>query len=237
MPLVILLDGLGVTAGTLLGWLFRRRIPESLYESENLALAAVSAAIGIQLVRQAVHMPVAVLALLLGGALGHYAGIDEGLSALSGRLSGPRMKKGAEGKEDSAGTESEVLLVAFVLYCISTTGLIGALTLGFSGDGTVLVTKSVMDFTASVFFAKKSGPGLALISLPLLLVLTVTYLMSGKVMPLVTPALLGDFSACGGMIQLLNALRITKLKDPPVADYLVSLILVFFISAAWTAFS
>ena len=48
--------------------------------------------------------------------------------------------------------------------------------------------------------------------------------------------MIGDFSACGGLIQLLNALRIAKLKNPPVADYIPSLVLVFFISMLWTKY-
>ena len=45
--------------------------------------------------------------------------------------------------------------------------------------------------------------------------------------------MIGDFSACGGMIQFLNALRMAKIKNPPVADYMPALALVFFISAWW----
>lgn len=51
-----------------------------------------------------------------------------------------------------------------------------------------------------------------------------------------TAEMIGDFSACGGLIQLLNALRIAKLKNPPVADYIPSLVLVFFISMFWTKY-
>jgi len=48
--------------------------------------------------------------------------------------------------------------------------------------------------------------------------------------------MIGDFSACGGLIQLLNALRIAKLKNPPVADFIPALVLVFFISMFWTKY-
>ena len=43
-------------------------------------------------------------------------------------------------------------------------------------------------------------------------------------------------AASYGLIQLLNALRIAKLKNPPVADYIPSLVLVFFISMFWTKY-
>lgn len=224
IPVVILLDVAGVVLGTAAGCVLKRYISDSLNESMNLALTVISAAVGIQLLGKSVHMSAAVLALLTGGLLGHMIGIDRRLAGLSGRL--PR----------TGGAETaQTLLVAFTLYCISTTGVIGALTLGFSGDSTVLMTKAIMDFVASVFFAANSGWVLALISIPLGVILLVLYGLSGLLMPHLTTEMIGDFSACGGLIQLLNGLRIARLKNPPVADFMPALVLVFAYSALWTA--
>lgn len=224
MPVVILLDAAGVAAGTAAGCMLKKHISESLNESMNLALAVISAAVGIQLLGKGVHMSAAVLALLIGGVIGHMLGIDRRLSGLSNHLPG------------GTGEAAQTLLVAFTLYCLSTTGVIGAMTLGFENDATVLTTKTIMDFVASVFFAVNSGMLLAVISVPLCLLLLLLYAVSGILMPHLTPEMIGDFSACGGMIQLLNALRIAKLKNPPVADYMPSLILVFFLSMFWARF-
>ena len=62
------------------------------------------------------------------------------------------------------------------------------------------------------------------------------YFLQGAADGSLTAEMIGDFSACGGLIQLLNALRIAKLKNPPVADYIPSLVLVFFISMFWTKY-
>lgn len=223
MPVIIVADMSGVVLGTVVGCLVKKRISVSLRESMDLALAAISCAIGIQLVGKSVHMAAAVLALLLGGILGHLLKIDQQLSALSKRLPGA-----------SDGEAAQTLLVAFTLYCLSTTGIIGALSLGFEGDSSVLATKAIMDFIASVFFAASSGGVLAVICLPLGLILWLFYQLSGILMPHLTVDMIGDFSACGGLIQLLNAMRIAKLKNPPVADYMPALLLIFFISAAWS---
>lgn len=222
MPGIILVDMAGIAAGTAIGCLLRKRVSPALRESMDLALAVISAAIGIQLVGRAVHMAAAVLALLSGGMLGHVLKIDGRLSRLSSRLPGAM-----------GGEAAQTLLMAFTLYCVSTTGMIGALTLGFEGDTSVLATKAIMDFVASVFFAASSGWVLALISIPVGVVLLIFYQVSGVLMPHLTQEMIGDFSACGGLIQLLNALRITKLKNPPVADYIPALVLVFFFSMLW----
>ena len=225
MPSVILLDVAGVIVGTLAGCGMKKYISGSLNESINLALSVISAAVGVGLLGKAVHMSAAVLALLIGGTIGHIIGIDRRLANVSKLL------------PETGGSETaQTLLVAFTLYCISTTGIIGALTLGFEGDTTVLMTKAIMDCVASIFFAGSSGWVLALISIPLGIMLMAFYGLSEFLMPHLTAEMIGDFSACGGLIQLLNALRIAKLKNPPVADYIPSLVLVFFISMFWTKY-
>ena len=216
MPSVILLDVAGVIVGTLAGCAMKKHISGSLNESINLALSVISAAVGVGLLGKAVH---------IGGTIGHIIGIDRRLANISKLLP-------ATGGSETAQT----LLVAFTLYCISTTGIIGALTLGFEGDTTVLMTKTIMDCVASVFFAGSSGWVLSLISIPLGIMLMIFYGLSEFLMPHLTAEMIGDFSACGGLIQLLNALRIAKLKNPPVADYIPSLVLVFFISMFWTKY-
>ena len=221
---VIIADAAGVILGTAAGCLLKRYISVKLNESMNLALAVISAAIGVQLLYKAVHMPAAVLALIIGGLVGYVLGIDRQLSALSQRMPA------------GGGEGTHVLLVAFTLYCVSTTGVIGALSLGFTGDTSVLVTKAIMDFAASIFFASQSGWVLALISIPLGAMLFALYGLSGILMPHLTQEMIGDFSACGGLIQLLNAIRIAKLRDPPVADFMPALIFVFFFSLVWENF-
>ena len=225
MHLVIVLDVVGVVIGTVLGCKIKKYLSAELSTSIDLALAVVSVAIGISLLLKAVHMSAAVIAFLLGGVLGHYLHIDYRLKTLSNRL-----------PDSGTGETADLLLMAFTLYCISTTGIIGALELGFSGDATVLMTKAIMDFTASVFFATKSGWTLSLISVPLLGILVFFYTISKQLMPCLTSETIGDFSACGGLIQLLNGLRIAKIKNPPVADYMPALILVFGVSILGSKF-
>ena len=225
MPFVILLDGAGVILGTVVGCAARRYISGRLKESMNLALAAVAIGIGAQLVGKAAHMSAAVLALLAGGLIGYALKIDARLRNISSLL-----------PDTGGGETTQTLLVAFSLFCLSTTGVIGALELGLTGDPTVLTTKAIMDCVSAVFFAANGGLVLCVIALPLVLLLLACYLLSGVLAPHLSPEMIGDFSACGGLIQFLNALRVAKIKDPPVADFMPSLVLVFFVSFSWAQY-
>lgn len=59
--------------------------------------------------------------------------------------------------------------------------------------------------------------------------------MSGLIQPFITPEIIADFSATGGIITLCAGLRLTGIKrDMKVLNLLPALILIFVVSALWT---
>lgn len=213
---------LAVLLGTAAGCLLRRHISDRLRENTMTYFAAISAALGVQMLGRVDQMTAVVFAFLLGGTVGHFLRLDHRIGLLVAKL------------QDGAHTDTaHTVLSAFTMYCIGTTGMLGAMELGLSGDSTLLTTKAIMEFLSSVFFAASCGWILAVVSIPLGLILTAFYLLSTYIAPYMTDAMIGNFSASGGLIQLVNALRIAKLKNPPVLDLIPGLILVVPITCFW----
>ena len=206
---------LAVPLGTAVGCILRKHISPKLQENSMTYFAIISAALGFQMLGRVSQMTVVVLAFLMSGVVGHALKLDQ-------RVGGIARKGTGGGQTDAA----QALLSAFTLFCISTAGILGAVELGFSGDATLLTTKAAMDFLSAVFFSTSCGWVLSIISIPLGAILLVFYLLSTGISPYLTDAVIGNFSACGGLIQLANALRIAKLKDPPVLDLAPGLIFV-----------
>ena len=183
----------------------------------------VSIALGIQLLGRAASMSAVVLTFLMGALIGHFLRIDQRIGAVIAR-----------GQHNAAQNErSRNILSAFTLYCVSTSGVLGAFDLGFSGDATLLITRAIMDLLTAAFFAASCGASIAVIAAPMGMILAACYLVSSFVSPHLTAEMIGNFSAFGGMIQLLNGLRMLKLKDSPVLDLLPGMVLVFLITAIW----
>ena len=152
--------------------------------------------------------------------------LDERVAALPQKLAGGK-----------SGFDAGTLMTGFTLYCVSTSGILGAMDLGLSGDTTLLMIKAVMDLLAAVFFAAAGAGWMQLlIAVPLGIVLFGFYFLSKILMPYVTPEMIGDFSSCGGMILIVNALRMTKLKNPPVLDLVPALALIFPVSWLWLTY-
>ena len=98
------------------------------------------------------------------------------------------------------------LLTVIVLFCASGTGIYGSLESGMTGDASILISKSILDFFTAMIFSCSLG-----------------YIVS----------MIGDFKACGGFLMIATGFRIMKLRQFPTADMIPAMILVMPISWAW----
>ncbi|HCF8212624.1 TPA: DUF554 domain-containing protein, partial [Klebsiella pneumoniae] len=71
---------------------------------------------------------------------------------------------------------------------------------------------------------------------PLLAVQLTLAACAALILPFTTPAMMGDFSAVGGLLLVATGLRICGIKMFPVVNMLPALALAMPMSAAWTAF-
>lgn len=209
--------------GTAAGCILKKRIPAKLQENSMIYLAVMTLVLGIRLVIRVVNFSAVVIAFLIGGIVGHFLEIDKKVYALPDKFA-----------KGGSGADVSILINCATLCCFSTTGILGAMELGFSGDATLLVTKAVMDFVTGIFFAAAGAGWMQmLVSIPMLTILLSCYIMSQFMMPYLTPDMIKDFSACGGMILITGALRMTKLKNPPVLDLIPAMVLIFFVRGLW----
>ena len=102
-----------------------------------------------------------------------------------------------------------------------------------TGNVTILLSKSVLDFFTAMIFACSLGLATSLIAVPQLVIFGLLYLLANLIYPLTTPVMINDFKACGGFILLATGLRIARIREFPIADMIPAMILVMPISAVW----
>ena len=222
---ILLVNLSAIIVGTVLGCLLRKYINRDLQDNSMVYFAIVTAVLSIRVMERINNFSAVVTAFLLGGVVGHILQIDRRLQSLSGKIP-------SNGRSDNA----LLLVAAFTAICISTSGILGAMDLAFSSSKELLITKAIMDLLAAVFFAASCGWSLLVITIPLAMVLFGFYGLAGVLMPIMTPALIGDFSGCGGMILRLSTLRLAKIKEVPVTDLIPALALVIPISYLWNMY-
>ena len=231
MPMGITTDVCATFAGAVVGLLIGKKLPETLKTALNNILGIAAITMGIVLILRQHTLSAVVLAVILGCIAGELIQLEkrvnQGVTSVVGKL-----MKGTSADESFLIQVSAVV----VLFCCGGTGWYGALNEGLTGDGSILITKAILDFVTAVIFGSLLGKIVPVLCIPQALVYTCLFLISGLVQPFITPEMIADFSAAGGIITLCAGLRLTGIKrDLKVLNLLPALILVFFVSAAWTA--
>jgi uncharacterized protein len=226
---VILLGG---ASGALLG----RRVPERLRQTLPLTFGLCSIGLGVMLIAKVHYMPAVILALVLGALIGELCYFERGIALMAGRCRGlaERIFPPVPGLSQDEFLDKFVAIL--VLFCASGTGIFGAIQEGMSGDPSILYIKSILDLFTAAIFATSLGFMVTTIALPQFLVQLVLALLAAQILPLTTPAMMGDFSCAGGLIMVATGLRIAGIKAIPVANMLPALLLVMPFSALWLHF-
>jgi hypothetical protein len=131
--------------------------------------------------------------------------------------------------------DMDFYITAVALFCCSGFGWFSALTEGITGDPSLMLSKSVLDFFTALIFAAVLGFALCAIPLPQICILLCVFGVGHLVAPMLTQSMFADLSACGGLLTLGAGLRVAKIKSLPLVDMMPALVLVMPFSALWTA--
>ncbi|EOF57648.1 hypothetical protein SCW_00372 [Enterococcus faecium EnGen0131] len=126
------------------------------------------------------------------------------------------------------------LVTVIVLFCASGTGIYGSLDSGMTGDSTILISKSVLDFFTAAIFACNLGYVVSVIAIPQFIIFYILFLLAKFIYPLTTPDMILDFKACGGFLMVATGFRMINVKMFPVADMIPAMIVIMPLSWMWT---
>ena len=232
MPVGIVTNVSAVVIGGILGCLLGGRVTERWKKLLNDLLGVSAMTMGIVLILKGKNLSPVILSLLVGGVLGEALQLEKRVNGLVIRITERVLKGEVMG-------EAHLMQIAtvMVLFCFSGTGWYGALFEGMTGDGSILITKAILDGVTACIFGALLGKIVPSLAAPQLLIMLALFFLSSLVSPYITPAMNADFSAMGGIITLAAGLRMTRIKtDIRIINLLPSLPLVFLFSALWAAF-
>lgn len=223
--------------GGVVGALSGRRLPERVREALPLTCGMISVAIGVTLTNKVHALPAVALAMLVGAFIGELMRLERGLE-LALTWAQARVEKSFPSEQDNPRVPGFVrkFVTILVLFCASGMGIFGSMHEGMTGEANVLLAKSVLDLFTAAIFAAELGFPVVLIALPQIAIQGLLFACAGLLLPLTTPTMLADFSACGGVIMLATGLRICGIKIFPIVNMLPALMLIMPASALWGHF-
>jgi uncharacterized protein len=236
-----------VLLGGALGMLFGSRLPERVRQTVIAGLGLFTAIIGIQMTFHTQQSLVVLGSLLIGGLLGEWWRIEDGLRGLGGWLE-RRFAGGANPPSPSNDFAPDGLkqpansrfirgfLTASLVYCIGPMAILGSIQDGLTGDFNLLAIKSVLDGFASLAFASSLGIGVLFSSLVILVYQGGLSLMAAQAQALITADMMGEMSATGGVLLLGIAISsLLEIKPIRVGNFLPALLVAPLIVAVLVA--
>lgn len=208
-----------VLAGSLLGLLFKKGIPEKVSRAVMIALGLFTLYIGVDGALGTQSPLIVVASLVLGTIVGTLLDIDGAINRLG--LWAERKFKRGDGETVSI---AEGFMTASLLFCVGAMTVNGAIEAGVKGVNTLFFTKALMDLVSSAMLASGLGFGVLLSAVFVLVFQGLLVLLAGWIAPVLTPAAIAEMTAAGSLIMValgLNLLGVTKIK---VADYLPAIV-------------
>lgn len=224
-----LINTAAILVGGFLGLKASRQISAPTQQRIRLVLAAFTIYAGMSMIWRGTggsfgnvlkQFGIAMLALVLGNALGMMLRLQNGLNQL-GHYAKERL---AQASPEDDNRFSEGFVTCTLLFCVGPMAILGALEDGTHGDFKILAIKSAMDGLAAMGFAATFGPGVLLAALPVLAYQgTITLLANALAQHLNDPLLLDSMRVTGGLVVLCIVSVILDLRKVPLANYLPSL--------------
>jgi len=187
-----------VLLGGLIGLLFGARIPDPLKSTVISGMGLFTAAMGVQMFLNTENPLIVLGALLIGTLLGEWWRIEDGLQNLGKFLEQRFSKEG----EDGSNKFVRGFLTASLLFCVGPMTILGSIQDGLKGDYNLLAVKSVLDGFAALAFASTLGVGVMFSTIIILVYQGGISLLAAQLDAIVTPAMMNELTATGGVILL-----------------------------------
>jgi len=210
-----------VVAGGIVGMLLNKSLHDRFKTIYFQAVGLFTIAIGISMVYNMQHILIVVSSLAIGSLFGEWTNLEKGTERLSNYLK----------KKFRIGSDrfSEGLITAFLLYCIGSMTILGAIQEGTGGSSDLLLTKSLMDGFSSILLASAFGVGVIVSAIPLLVFQGGITLLAMYAGSFFTPAIIQGLTSVGGILLMGLGVNILEIKKLRIMNMLPALLVVVFL--------
>jgi len=216
-----------VLLGSLIGLTFRSRLPDRFVTILFQGIGLFTMVLGVSMAVKAQEWILVILSLIIGGLIGELLNIEKLFDNLASSI-GKRFKQG--------GTQfNEGLLTAFLLFCMGSMTILGAIEEGLGNTPNLYYIKSLMDGISSIALASGLGLGVLFSIVPLFIYqagLTVFASWFGSFMP---ELMMNGITATGGILLVGLGLNILKISNIKILNLLPSLIIAVFATLIFLA--
>ncbi len=225
-----IVNSLAIIAGSLLGLLFSKGIPDNYKEIILSAVGLSVVLIGVKSALVSDSLMVIIFSLVLGALVGEWMKIEKRLADL-----GDFLESRVAAKSSDSSSFSRGFVTASLVFCVGSMAIVGSLESGLTGNHQTLFAKSVLDGVTSVIFASTMGLGVMFSSVAVFLYQGMITLTAVFMKNFLVTETIEQMTSVGGLLIVAIGFNMLKITTIRVGNLIpaIFLPLVYFALCKW----
>ncbi len=211
-----------VIIGSTIGLILHNRFSKRFTEVAFQGIGIFTIFLGIVMALKSDAYLVIVLSLISGSLIGEALNIEVWMDNL-----GEKLKARLKSKNDKF---SEGLVTAFLLFCMGSMTILGAIEEGLGSKPNLLLTKSIMDGFGSIALSSALGIGVMFAVIPLLIYQGGLTLLTSVFGDYFSEIYINNLTSVGGILLIGLGFRILEIKQIRVLNMLPALALILLLT-------
>lgn len=213
-----LINVAAVIVGSLAGLFLHKALPERIKAIVFQAIGLSIIVIGIQMAFHVENLLFLIFSMLIGGIIGEAINLEKHFEGLGDFLS-----RKIKSKEKNF---TEGLVTAFLIFCVGSMTILGAIEEGLTGGYSLLLAKSVLDGFTSLALASTYGIGVLFSFIPLLVYQGGLTVLAIQSQGFFSERAINELTAVGGVLILGLGINLLGIKKIKVANLLPALVII-----------
>ncbi|MCB8964473.1 MAG: DUF554 domain-containing protein [Bacteroidales bacterium] len=213
-----IINAAAIIVGGFLGLILNSKLPKKYIDVFFQVIGVFTLLLGFSMGLKTDKPLLLIFSLILGALLGTALNLQSRVEGW-----GNKIKARFNLKADKF---SEGMVVAFLMYCMGSLTILGAIEEGTGGEPKLFYVKSLMDGFSSVALASSLGFGVLFSIIPLIIYQGALTFLASLLGHSLTPLMVGELSAVGGVLLIGLGLNILDIKKIDVLNILPALLFI-----------
>ncbi len=217
-----LINAGAIIVGSIIGLMAHSKLPERFVRIVFQGIGLFTLFLGFYMGLKTSNLFLIIISIVLGGIIGELIDLDLQINKLGDRI---KLKLKSDHSKFSEG-----LVTAFLLFCMGSVTILGAIEEGLGNRPNLLLAKSVLDGVSSIALAAAFGYGVAFSVIPLLIYQGGLTLLATYFGDYFSQSIINELTAVGGIILIGLGITILEIKQLKILNFLPALVIIIILA-------
>ncbi|MDX9695284.1 MAG: DUF554 domain-containing protein [Bacteroidales bacterium] len=217
-----LINAGAIIVGSIIGLMAHSKLPERFVRIVFQGIGLFTLFLGFYMGLKTSNLFLIIISIVLGGIIGELIDLDLQINKLGDRI---KLKLKSDHSKFSEG-----LVTAFLLFCMGSVTILGAIEEGLGNKPNLLLAKSVLDGVSSIALAAAFGYGVAFSVIPLLIYQGGLTLLATYFGDYFSQSIINELTAVGGIILIGLGITILEIKQLKILNFLPALVIIIILA-------